>query len=124
LQKLFIPLVSIFLFIRACIQNSSENSITIPALKEKFYSDSSIIILDVRTSEELNGTPGKLDEVINIPVQGLERRLPELEKYKGREIALNCTTGRRSANATDNLIQNGFDGKNILGGMVEHKSTE
>jgi len=96
----------------ACAQNNSENSITIPILKEKFVSDSSLIILDVRTPEELNGPLGKLDGVINIPVQ-------ELEKYKERETAVICRTGRRSA--TDILIQNGFNAKNVLGGMVEYK---
>jgi len=55
----------------ACNQISSENSITIPVLKEKLVSDSSLNILNVRTSEELNGSPGKLDGVINIPVQEL-----------------------------------------------------
>jgi len=93
-------------------------------LKEKLESDSSLIILDVRMPEELNGPLGKLDGAINIPVQELESRLPELEKFKDREITVICRTGRRSATATDILIQNGFKAKNVLGGMVEYRSIE
>ena len=74
----------------------------------------------MRTPEELKGPLGKLDNVVNIPLQELESRLSELEKFRDREIVVICKIGKRSEVATDILIQNGFNAKNIHGGMVEY----
>jgi len=70
------------------------------------------------------GPLGKLENVINIPVQELESRLSELEKYRDREIVVLCKLGIRSATATDILIKNGFNAENVLGGMVEYMYTD
>jgi rhodanese-related sulfurtransferase len=76
----------------------------------------------VRTLEELTGPLGKLDNVINIPLQELESRLSELEKYRNQEIDVICKIGKRSAAATDFLIQKGFNAVNVQGGMVEYRA--
>ncbi len=71
-----------------------------------------IILLDVRTAEEFNGSApdkfGKLAGAINIPVQDLEKRIAELAKYKQSEIIVYCSHSHRSPRASYILSQNGF----------------
>jgi rhodanese-related sulfurtransferase/DNA-directed RNA polymerase subunit RPC12/RpoP len=71
-----------------------------------------VVLLDVRTSEEFNGTAkekfGKLAGAINIPVQDLEKRMTVLAKYKDKEIVVYCSHSHRSPRASYLLMQNGF----------------
>jgi rhodanese-related sulfurtransferase len=82
--------------------------------------DSNLVILDVRTPSELTGPLGKIDNVINIPVQVLSNRISELENYKNNNIAVICRSGNRSVFATKLLIENGFKAKNVIGGMISY----
>jgi rhodanese-related sulfurtransferase len=81
-----------------------------------------LILLDVRTREEFNGTSdenfGTLKNAINIPIQELENRLSELKLYKDKTILVFCSHSHRSPRASYLLTQNGF--KNVVnmeGGM-------
>ena len=73
---------------------------------------SNIILLDVRTEEEFNGTApekfGRLKNAINIPVQQLEERIKELDAYKQKEIIVYCSHSHRSPAASYLLTQKGF----------------
>ncbi len=101
-------------------QQKSDNSLTMSEFKEKLKSDSNIVVLDVRTPEEFTGSLGKIESAINIPVQVLDQRIKELEKFKDKEILVICRTQNRSAVAVDYLKRAGYNAKNILGGMVEY----
>ena len=101
-----------------CAQKDPSQAMNIEEFKNILQNDSSIVVLDVRTPQELEGPLGKLDGVINIPVQELEQRVDELEKYKDKEIAVICRTGNRSGIGTDILIKHGYKAKNVLGGMT------
>ncbi len=86
-----------------------------------------VILLDVRTTEEFNGTAeykfGKLAGAINIPVQDLEKRVTELNRYKGKEIIVYCSHSHRSPMASYILGQNGFNKvTNMLFGMSQWKN--
>jgi rhodanese-related sulfurtransferase len=86
-----------------------------------------IILLDVRTAEEFNGTAadkfGRLAGAINIPVQDLEKRIAELAKYKQNEIIVYCSHSHRSPRASYILTQNGFSKvTNLEFGMSEWKN--
>ncbi len=107
-----------------CAQVDPGSNISVEQLKEKIKKDSSLVILDVRTPQELAGPLGKLDGVINIPVQELNQRIKELDVYKGKEIAVICRTGNRSGTATSFLRKEGFNAKNVLGGMVDYRNSE
>ena len=96
---------------------------SVAELKEKLQSDSTLVLLDVRTPAELESSLGKIDGVMNIPLHELEVRLNELEAYKDYQIAVICRTGRRSGTATEMLNKNGFNAKNVLGGMTEYRAT-
>jgi rhodanese-related sulfurtransferase len=71
-----------------------------------------IVLLDVRTEEEFNGTApekfGRLKNAINIPVQQLAGRINELEAYKEKEIIVYCSHSHRSPAASYLLSQKGF----------------
>ena len=126
LKKIFlITVISVFLInITACAQQADETNITIQQLKEKIKNDSSLVVLDVRTPQELTGNLGQIDGVINIPVQELGKRFGELEKYKDKDLVVICRSGNRSAVATKFLNEKGFKAKNILGGMKAYRESE
>jgi len=81
-----------------------------------------VILLDVRTPEEFNGKAeenyGRLKNAINIPIQELNTRMAELDKYKGQEIVVYCSHSHRSPRASFMLTQYGFKKvSNMLYGM-------
>ena len=71
--------------------------------------------LDVRTTEEhkIKSIP----DTDCIPVQEIEKRIVELDKYRDKKIIVYCRSGNRSGTATKILNENGFKAFNMLGGM-------
>jgi NADPH-dependent 2,4-dienoyl-CoA reductase/sulfur reductase-like enzyme/rhodanese-related sulfurtransferase len=71
-------------------------------------------LLDVRNPEELavESVPG----AVNIPLPQLRQRLDELPR--DREIHVICRSGQRAYYATRILLQNGFNARNLSGGML------
>ncbi len=108
----------------ACAQSvPPQNSITVQELKNQIKNDSDLVILDVRTPEELKGPLGHIDGIINIPVQQLAGRVNELDKYKDKEIAVICRTGHRSSMGTKILLNHGFTKvENVEGGMTAYRA--
>jgi NADPH-dependent 2,4-dienoyl-CoA reductase/sulfur reductase-like enzyme/rhodanese-related sulfurtransferase len=80
------------------------------------WDDEHPFLLDVRQPAELavEQVPG----VVNIPLGQLRARLDELPR--DREIHVICRSGQRAYYATRILLQNGFDARNISGGMLSH----
>lgn len=81
-----------------------------------------LVLLDVRTKEEFEGSAepnfGTLKNAFNIPVQELESRLSELNRYKEKTILVFCSHSHRSPRASYLLTQNGFKKVvNMEGGM-------
>lgn len=97
---------------------------SVTELKEKLPTDTTLVLLDVRTPQELVGPLGKIDGVINIPLQEIEGRLNELEEYKDKQIVVICRVGSRLGIATKILLKNGFNAINVLGGMTEYRALE
>lgn len=95
--------------------------ITVQELKDKMKTDTSLVVLDVRTPEELTGPLGKIDGAINIPVDQLESRIGEVEKLKGKDIAVICRSGHRSKRAQGILEKHGIEAMNVLGGMTGYR---
>lgn len=105
-------------FVLMCTDKVSDQyEMSVGQLVDAMVNDSLLVILDVRTPGELKGSLGKIDGVINIPIQELEVRMDELEKYKDNHIAIICRSGNRSGIATKILIEKGYDAKNVVGGM-------
>ncbi len=93
-------------------------SITVDTLQSKLQSDTSLVLLDIRTEGEFNGPLGRLDGAILIPLGHLEKRISELEEYKDREIVVYCRSGNRSRAGTRLLLDNGYNAVNLLGGIL------
>lgn len=118
-----IMLLSIFSLINfwGCAQQDKDSTMTVQDLKKLMKDNSALVVLDVRTPVELVGPLGKIDNVINIPIQELESRIGELKVYKNKEIAVICRSGNRSNTGMKILRANGFNAKNVLGGMIEYR---
>ena len=87
-----------------------------------------VVFLDVRTPAEFNGTAaqkfGAIKNAVNIPIQELETRMNELERFKDKEIIVYCSHSRRSPRASYLLTQNGFKNvTNMVGGMSVWKES-
>ena len=88
-----------------------------------------VVLLDVRTKEEFEGTATPnyptLKNAINIPVLELESRLSEIGNLKKRKIIVYCSRSHRSAVACYLLTQNGFKNvTNMSGGVSVMTSDE
>ena len=101
-------------------QQKGSSSISIDEFKNRLINDKDIVVLDVRTPEELNGPLGRINHSINIPIQNLEQRIDELNSFKGKEIIVICRTQNRSSIAVKILEKYGFNSSNVLGGVVEY----
>lgn len=93
-------------------------------LKAEMKANPQLLILDVRKPNELTGEYGQIDSVVNIPVESLEQRIDELNKYKNNYIAVICRSGNRSKKATALLTNNGFNVTNVVGGMKAYDITD
>ena len=119
----FFILVLVLSNFLACAQTVAPvKNISVTELKQQIKDNPDLIVLDVRTPEELSGPLGKIDGVVNIPVQELEKRVGELDKYKDKEIAVICRTGHRSSIGTKILMKHGFTKvENVEGGMTAYR---
>ncbi len=73
---------------------------------EKIIKEKQSTIVDVRTTEEFRG--GNAESSINIPLQEIEKRIKELKTLK-QPLVLCCASGGRSGQATQYLMQQGFE---------------
>lgn len=120
MRGFMLALVLAFVTVIGCAQDK-EKSMTVSELKEQIQKDPNIVVLDVRTAQELKGPLGQIDGAVNIPVQNLEERISEVEKLKGKKIAVICRTGNRSARAQQILKEHGINSINVEGGMQEYR---
>lgn len=74
------------------------------------------VVIDVRGADEYAG--GHIPEARNIPLDRLEERVGELEKFKERPILLVCQSGARSGKALQQLAKLGFSRLHNLDGGV------
>ncbi len=74
------------------------------------------VVVDVREPAEYTG--GHIPNSRHIPLSQLDKRLPELEKFKGRSLIVNCASGNRSSAACARLRSAGFEKVfNLSGGI-------
>ena len=81
------------------------------------------LVLDVRENAEF--AMGHIVDARHIPLNQLEGRLSELQKWKEKPIVVNCQGGKRSARACAVLRKNGFTNvSNLTGGMTAWQSAK
>ena len=77
--------------------------------------ENSLLVIDVRTTEEFEG--GAYPDAVNIPLDELMEHLDELGKNASREIVVYCASGGRSAYAHRMLMQSGYTNVKNGGGL-------
>lgn len=93
-------------------------SIDVTELKRRLQNNETLV-LDVRSEKEFQ-TEATIAEAINIPLDQLEQKITELEKYIEQSISIVCRTDKRSAKAANLLLKHGFqDIRVVKGGMTE-----
>jgi rhodanese-related sulfurtransferase len=100
-------------------QGGGYKVVNVEEARTMINSDSTLLVLDVRTPGEFHGASGHLPGALLIPVQDLEARIGELEQYRDRPILAYCRTGNRSGTAAALLTRMGFTAINMAGGIVE-----
>lgn len=87
-------------------QNKGFESVTVETF-EKVIADTSVVRLDVRTAEEF--ADGHIENAINIDVLKSDFEQKALATLpKDKTIAVNCRSGKRSKNAANILVKNGY----------------
>ena len=95
-------------------------TLSIHELRQRMSENSELLVLDVRSADDYEGELGHIPGTRNIPLEQLERHLPELSPYLEKPVALVCTTDRRSKTAAQILVKEGFaDVHVVLGGMTQ-----
>ena len=76
-----------------------------------------VLIIDVRSSEEYKA--GHIPNAININVDETQSRLNEIEDYKDKPIIVYCNSGKKSNDAAEILVNNGFQDVTNAQGVKE-----
>lgn len=71
-------------------------------------------LIDVREDEEV--AAGKIPSARHIPMGEVPERLDEIDQ--GEEHIIICRSGRRSGQIAEFLRSQGYDAKNMSGGMI------
>ena len=88
-------------------------------LKTKLDAGADLLVLDVRGAPDFCGEQGHIAAARSIPLEELPQRVPELDGYLTRPIAIVCRTDKRSAVAARLLSGKGFaDVRVTRGGMT------
>jgi len=101
-------------------QSDSTNVLTYTKIKpedakKRLDSEEGIILLDVRTQEEY--TEKHIPNSMLIPVEVIEKEAPSKLTDKNATIFVYCRSGRRSAIASEALVQMGYTKVYDLGGI-------
>jgi phage shock protein E len=95
------------------------NTVSVTQAERVLSADTSVVVLDVRTTQEWQSDTGHLKGALFIPIQELEANLYKLAPYKSRTIIVYCRTGGRSARAARLLSAKGFNVFSMEGGITK-----
>ncbi len=121
MKKIITCLLAVLGLTSACGQSNFENT-DVQGFSE-LIADSSVVILDVRTSAEF--AEGHIQGAVLID-QGQSDFVEKAKATLSTEktIAIYCRSGRRSANAANRLAEVGFKCVNLKGGIIAWKEAE
>ena len=96
----------------------SKENLTKEEMKEMFYNNSNVILLDVRSPQEFE--EGHLIGAVNIPTYELYTQAPKMLKDKECIIIAYCTVGVRSKHAINVLKKMGYKNLYHLDGGINY----
>ena len=89
--------------------------IDVQTLNSKLSSEEDLILLDVRTEQEV--FLSSINGSVHIPMNDIPKRIHELDRTK--EIIVQCKSGKRSAKVCEFLMRNKYTNvKNLKGGII------
>jgi rhodanese-related sulfurtransferase len=91
--------------------------VSAPELQDRLMRGEQIQIIDVRTPREF--ADGHINGAVNVPIQSLPRRLPDLGLDVSKPVVTICKTAHRSVPATRLLRRRGFDASQLAVGLDE-----
>ena len=103
------------------------NNISTEELQTLLKEDPKLVLIDVRTRNEIQTINGMIDaqQNINIPRGWLEFRITEVAPDKSTTIVVYCGTNQRSPLAADTLMKMGYHNvKNYADGFVDWQKKE
>jgi len=77
------------------------------------------LVLDVRSAAEWDDDLGHLVDAVLVPVEELETRLGEFERYKNLAVLVYDRTGARTTQASQLLVTRGFRDVSALDGGLK-----
>lgn len=77
------------------------------------------LVIDVRSAEEYN--EGHLKFAINMPIDTFEKDYMKIDSFKDKNVVLYCNSGKKSAQAADILVKNGFQKVFNADGVKQYK---
>jgi rhodanese-related sulfurtransferase len=89
--------------------------IDIRGLEILLQSDPNLMLVDVRSPEELSGPSGRISGALNISLQEIEKK-PEQFPWD-KTLVLICRAGRRSLKAAELLVRHGYVVYSVDGGI-------
>src|SRR5208283_1016801 len=118
-KKIFTLIAFVLLVSPLYVLTQDSNILISPSDAHKLLQgDSTIVVLDVRTPAEFSSETGHLAHALLLPVQELEQRVDELQKYQQKLIIVYCRSGHRSTAATEILQKHGYNVRNMEGGIT------
>lgn len=81
---------------------------------KKIMNEADVQVVDVREPYEY--ASGHIEVAVNIPLQTIPSAMDSFDKNK--RLVLVCASGGRSANASQYMMQQGFEVYNMIGGMM------
>lgn len=121
-SRIIVPAFALLLLMQAagCGQSDAAYRTLSPTeAMNMIRTDSSLVLLDVRTPAEFGDELGHLKGAQLLPVQELDARIAELEPLKDRPILVYCRSGSRSSRAADRLAEQGYTIFMLEGGMLD-----
>lgn len=108
-MKYVINLVIILLILSACGTTQSQEVTLIDkvALQEMISDKADLVILDVRTADEVAG--GFIENAVNIDWNGADFKSNVEQLDKSTPVVVYCMSGIRSAAASAYLVEAGFE---------------
>ena len=75
------------------------------------------IVVDVRTREEYDG--GHIENAVLVPNESIGSEMPEALPDKEATLLIYCRSGRRSKDATQKLLELGYQSVYDFGGVID-----
>lgn len=94
-----------------------DKSLISPQSATELINREDAVVVDVRPISEFSS--GHIINAINVPMNGLQKQIKSLEKYRERPIILACRSGAQSSGAGKQLRKAGFEKVyNLQGGIL------